>query len=412
MRDTLGIILAGGQGNRLSPLTKDRAKPAVPFGGIYRIIDFTLSNCINSNLRQVYVLSQYKSSSLERHIRLGWNILSPDLGEFITCIPPQQRVNNKWYQGTADAIYQNLYNIRMENPRNILILSGDHIYKMDYGEMLNFHLEKSAALTIAAIEVPTAKARGFGIIEVDENFRVSGFQEKPDSPSSLPHDVAHSFASMGIYIFNAELLYKALENDSCDETSEHDFGKSIIPKLVAKNLPVYAYNFKDENKKEAKYWRDVGTIDAYWNANMDLVNVDPVFNLYDTYWPIRTYQIQAPPAKTVFAQERPPEHEGHPPRIGITLDSMIAPGAIVSGGWVKHSIISPNVKIHSYSRIENSVLFSQVEVGRYSRIKNTIIDKYVKIPRHTVIGENWEEDIKRFKISEGGIRVVPKGMVL
>lgn len=407
MRKTLAIIMAGGAGKRLFPLTRDRAKPAVPFGGIYRLIDFTLSNCINSHLRKILILPQYKCLSLDRHLRMGWQFFPPELGEYIISLHPQQRIGEQWYQGTADAIYQNFYSINADKPEHILILSGDHIYKMNYAEMLAYHEAKDAHLTVAAIEIPIEQASEFGVFEIDENYHIRGFAEKPQNPVSLPFNEKQVFASMGVYIFDTDVLYEALGSDALHNT-EHDFGKNIIPAMIKNNSRVFAYNFKDENKKEAKYWRDVGTIDAYWEANMDLVAVSPVFNLYDKDWPIRTYQGQYPPTKTVFAQED--KQKAQPSRMGVALDSIISHGCIISGGKIQNTVLSPNVRINSYSYVYNSVLFEEVEVGRHAMIKNAIIDKGVKIPEHTKIGYNLEEDAKKYFVSPGGIIVIPKGM--
>ncbi len=298
--DSLVIVLAGGAGERLYPLTKDRAKPAVYFGGPYRIIDFALSNCINSGLRRIFIATQYKSLSLNRHIRMGWNVVSEELGEFVEILPPQKRVSEHWYQGTADAVYQNLYSIMRENPHHLIVLSGDHVYKMDYMRMLRFHQERRAAVTLAAIEVPTSDANRFGVVAIDEEERVTGFEEKPEDPSPIPGSPGFALASMGVYIFDPDVLVRALEADA-NQPTNHDFGKDIIPALIHQ-VPVYAYRFYDENKKVSKYWRDIGTIDAYFEANMDLCQVNPEFNLYDPEWPLRTYQRQAPPAKFVFVK--------------------------------------------------------------------------------------------------------------
>lgn len=397
----LAMILAGGKGERLHPLTLHRAKPAVPFGGIYRIIDFTLSNCINSGIRKIAVLTQYKSMSLDKHLRLGWNFFSGELNEYIISVPPQQRVGDKWYQGTADAIYQNIYMIEKDAPDHLLILAGDHIYKMDYSEMFRFHREQKADATVAAIEVPLAQARAFGVIEVDDGCRIVGFEEKPKKPRHIPGKPNVAFASMGIYLFNTRTILDHLKFDALRDTS-HDFGMNIIPQMM-KGSRVCAYNFIDENRKEAKYWRDVGTIDAYWEANMDLVSVDPLLNLYDNAWSIRTYQTQNPPAKFVFAQE---EKGG---RLGIALDSIVSHGCIVSGGRVQNSVLSHNVRVNSYADVRGSVLMENVDIGRHCRIQNAIIDKDVIIPPHTEIGYNVEEDRKRFHVSPGGIVVIGKG---
>lgn len=405
MKDILAIVLAGGRGERLHPLTIHRAKPAVPFGGKYRIIDFTLSNCINSNIRKIVVLTQYKSLSLDRHLSMGWsNLFSQELNEFIFTIPPQQRMDNRWYAGTADAVYQNIYFMEKVGTPYFLILSGDHIYKMDYSDMFQFHLEKDAIATVAAIEVDIKTASAFGVMEVDTENRIIGFQEKPKEPKSIPGSPAQSLASMGIYLFNSEILIKELKKDAVMESSSHDFGKDLIPRLIETER-VFAYNFKDENKKEAKYWRDVGTIDAYWEANMDLVSVDPLLNLYDKDWPIRTYEYQHPPAKFVFAQE----FKGG--RLGIALDSIVCDGTIISGGRVQNSVISANVRINSWADVRESILMENVEIGRYARIRRAIIDKDVYIPNETVIGYDSKKDQESFHISPNGIVVIPKVVI-
>lgn len=397
----LAMILAGGKGERLHPLTLHRAKPAVPFGGIYRIIDFTLSNCLNSHIRKIAVLTQYKSMSLYKHLGLAWNFLSGELNEFIIPVPPQQRVGDRWYQGTADAIYQNIYMIEKDAPNHLLILAGDHIYKMDYSEMLKFHQERNADATVACIEVPRSMATAFGVVEVDKNSRIIGFEEKPADPRPMPGRADLSFVSMGIYLFNTEKILEHLRFDALRDTS-HDFGKNIIPEMLSTSR-VFAYNFKDENKKEAKYWRDVGTIDAYWEASMDLVSVDPLLNLYDRAWPIRTYQGQHPPAKFVFAQE---EKGG---RLGIALDSIVGQGCIISGGRVQNSVLSQNVRVNSYSNVRESILMENVDVGRHCLIRRAVIDKDVKIPPYTEIGYNLDEDRKRFHVTPSGIVVIGKG---
>ena len=402
-KKVLAFIMAGGKGERLLPLTRDRTKPAVPFGGIYRIIDFTLTNCINSGLSRIYVLTQYKSASLHRHIRLGWNILSSELNEYIELLPAQQRVGETWYLGTADAIYQNLYALEIDHPDVVLILAGDHIYKMDYYALIDFHREIDADLTVAVVEMDKEKSVHLGVVEVDSMGRVRGFQEKPAKPKTIPHQPDKIYASMGIYIFKQKVLEEELHEDAKKNNSTHDFGKDIIPQMLKKDLKVAAYNFIDENKKEAKYWRDIGTIDAYYEANMDLIQVDPVFNLYDRDWPIRTYQEQFPPAKTVFAGE---EITG---RVGLVLDSLIAGGCIVSGGRVQRSILSPNVRVNSYSQIYDSILMEGVNVGRHAKIKKAIIDKDVDIHQGMVIGYDLEEDKKKFYVSDSGIVVVAKG---
>jgi len=394
--DSLVIVLAGGAGERLYPLTKDRAKPAVYFGGPYRIIDFSLSNCINSGLRRIFIATQYKSLSLNRHIRMGWGIVSEELGEFVEILPPQKRVSEHWYQGTADAVYQNLYSIMREGPRYLIVLSGDHVYKMDYSRMLRFHQERGAAVTLATIEVPVADANRFGIIAVDETERVTGFQEKPKAPSAIPHLPDLALASMGVYIFDTDVLVKALEADALQPTT-HDFGKDIIPALIHQ-APVYSYRFYDENKKAAKYWRDIGTLDAYFEANMDLCQVNPEFNLYDPEWPLRTYQPQAPPAKFVFAESGI--------RCGQALDSVISPGCIVSGSSIFGSVLCPNVRVHSFCRIEQCILMPGVRVGRHAKIKRAIIDRDVLIPRGALIGYDIDDDRRRHTVTDGGVVVV------
>lgn len=405
MHDILAVVLAGGKGERLYPLTIHRAKPAVPFGGKYRIIDFTLSNCINSNIRKIAILTQYKSLSLERHIYTGWSkLFSYELDEFIFTLPPQQRLDNRWYAGTADAVYQNIYFLEKEAPRYLLILSGDHIYKMDYSEMFAFHLEKKAIATVAAIEVDKKSASSFGVMEVDADSRIIGFEEKPKIPKTIPGMPEQSLASMGVYLFDFEILVKELKKDASMESSSHDFGKDLIPRLI-KTGNVFAYNFKDENKKEAKYWRDVGTIDAYWEANMDLVSVDPLLNLYDNEWPIRTCEMQHPPTKFVFAQELPGG------RLGIALDSIVCEGCIISGGRVQNSVLSSNVRINSWADVRESILMENVEIGRYAKIRRAIIDKDVYIPPNTVVGYNTEKDNESFHISPKGIVVIPKVVI-
>jgi glucose-1-phosphate adenylyltransferase len=400
VKSVLAITLAGGKGERLYPLTRDRTKPAVPFGAIYRIVDFTLSNCINSNLRKIYILSQYKSLSLSRHTQLGWNILSSTLGEFITVVPAQQRINEHWYKGTADAIYQNIYLLQKELPELTLILSGDHVYKMDYRKIVDFHREKGADVTVAAVEVDQSLSKEFGVIEVDGDFRITGFQEKPDCPQTVPDKPDKILASMGIYVFNTELMVRELIADAKKSTA-HDFGKDIIPKLVS-DKGVFAYNFVDP-KGEAKYWRDVGTIEAYYESNMDLIAVSPLLNLYDPEWPIHTYHAPFPPAKTVF------DESSEKCRKGTALESIISGGCIISGGEVKRSLVSPDVRIDSCATVEESILLEGVRIGEGARIKRSIIDKHSAIPPGMEIGYNLEEDAKRFTVTTSGIVVVPKG---
>ncbi len=420
MKNTLAFIMAGGKGERLMPLTQDRAKPAVPFGGIYRIVDLTLSNCINSELYRIIVLPQYKSQSLTDHLEAGWNIFNQKLGHFLKIVPPQQRISGEWYQGTADSIRQNLYLIEQTKPRHVLILSGDHIYKMDYSRFLNYHLEKDADLSIALLELGKEMAHEMGIAEVDEDYRIHGFQEKPKkNPKTIPGDPSRVLASMGIYLFNTDTLLDALKS-----INEDDFGQDIIPRLIPESR-VYAYHFQQQNviedyiydtkengerrlrleprTRDSSYWRDVGTLDAYWNANMDLTGVSPSFNLYGRNWSIQTYQVPAPPAKFVFSDERPESF-----RVGKALDSLVAPGSIISG-IVRNSVISYYVFIQSWATVEESVIMDNVVVGRHCMIKKAIIDKHNEIPAHTKIGYNPKEDRKLFTVTPRGIVAVPKG---
>ena len=397
MHQTLTILLAGGAGERLYPLTRNRAKPAVPFGGIYRIIDFTLSNCVNSGCRRILVLTQYKSNSLARHITRGWNFLHPELGEFIEIIPPQMRINSNWYLGTADAIYQNFYSINQHDPGDVLILSGDHIYKMNYQKMAQRHREAGADLTVAAIEVPLEEARRFGVFEVDAGGRATGFEEKPDRPKPLPDSPGTALASMGVYIFNAEALRRAVSEDAERRDSHHDFGRDIIPRMLASGK-VFTFRFEDENRKHAKYWRDVGTIDSYWEANMDLVAVDPLFNLYDRDWPMRTDMPTLPPAKFVFAEM------GN--RFGVAVDSIVSPGCIVSGGLVDRCVLSPGVRVNSYAHVQESILMHGCVVGRHCRLRRVIVEKGVRIPENTLIGYDLARDASRFRVTPSGVVVV------
>lgn len=399
MKDTLGVLLAGGAGERLYPLTRDRAKPAVTFGGIYRIIDITLSNCLNSDLRHVYILTQYKALSLNRHLREGWNILGREVGEFIEVLPPMKRVSDQWYQGTADAVYQNIYSIGSEQPKHVLILSGDHIYKMNYGKMMKQHLDSAADITLATIQIDPKESYHFGVVDVDKDSRINGFEEKPKNTTlRSPWNHEKAAASMGVYLFNADVLIPVLLKDAENPQSSHDFGKDILPKMVD-DYRVYAYDFIDENKKEALYWRDVGTLEAYYEANMDIVSVSPIFNLYDKEWPIRTHQRQYPPAKFVFAESG---------RTGTALDSIVSNGCIVSGGMVKNSVLSPDVRVNSYCDIDSCILFSHVSVGRSCRIRRAILDRDVHIPAGTTIGYDAEADRQRYFVTESGITVVTR----
>ncbi len=404
MRRILTMVLAGGKGERLHPLTLHRAKPAVPFGGKYRIIDITLSNCLNSGLRKMAVLIQYKSYSLDRHIRTAWNILNPEVQEFIISIPPQQRISEDWYRGTADAVFQNLFLLDNEQAEYVLILAGDHIYKMDYKEMLDCLLEQHADVVVGALECPLEDATRFGVIAVDNDLRIQRWDEKPANPTPMPGDPGQALVSMGIYLFKADVLRKCLSEDAAQDTA-HDFGRTIIPQMIQTSR-VYAFKFQDRNKKAVKYWRDIGTIDAYWEANMDLVAVDPQFNLYDQDWPLRTYQGQFPPAKFVFAQN----YEGG--RMGVALDSIVCGGCIVSGARVQNSVLSPDVIIRDHSEVSESVVMEHVRIGEHCKIRRAIIDKDVVIPDKTEIGYDPDLDRARFDVTDSGLVVISKGMKL
>lgn len=402
-RSVLALILAGGKGTRLEPLTRDRAKPAVPFGGAYRIIDFTLSNCINSGLRKILILTQYKAASLDRHINLGWKFLSHDLGEYINILPPQQRIDESWYQGTANAVYQNIYSIEKENADYTLILSGDHIYKMDYDHLIQQHIASGAECTIGCIPVPLADCIHFGVIRVDDGLRVTSFVEKPASIDPMPDDPQRCLASMGIYVFNTNFLFDQLCRDATDQNSAHDFGKNILPGIIGTHH-LQAYPFRDRNSGRTMYWRDVGTLDSLYEANMDLIHVDPELNLYDKSWPIRTYQPQEPPPKFVFSQTY-----AAPPRVGQALDSMVCAGSIISGGSVQRSILGFNVRVNSYAAVEDSILFDGVHVGRHARIRRAIIDKRVRVPEGMQIGYDLDRDRERgFTVTDSGIVVIGK----
>lgn len=399
-RKTLALVLAGGEGSRLKDLTRWRAKPAVPFGGKYRIIDFVLSNCVNSGIRRIGVLTQYKSHSLIRHVQRAWSFMRYEVGEFVELLPAQQRVDKEWYRGTADALYQNLDILRRHEPEYVIVLGGDHIYSMDYSKMLLAHAESGADVTIGCIEVPRMEATGFGVMSVDENFKVVKFTEKPADPEAMPNKPDKALASMGIYIFKTDFLFQKLIEDRDNPNSSNDFGKDIIPSII-KDHHVLAYPFVDENDNPV-YWRDVGTLESYWQASMDLCSISPELNLYNQDWPIWTYQAQMPPAKFAFDDDN---------RRGSAIDSMVSAGCVLSGAKVKRSIISSGCFLHSYSEIKDSVLLPKVEIGRHCRIKNAIIDKGCKIPANTIIGEDPVEDAKRFYVDESGLVLVTPEML-
>ncbi len=400
-RGTLAVIMAGGRGERLRQLTEDRCKPAAPFGGKFRIIDFVLSNCLNSGIRQISVLTQYKAHSLIQHIGKGWGFLRGEFGEFIEIIPAQQRLGPEWYQGTADALWQNMELIRAHRPLHVLVLAGDHIYKMDYGPMIGFHVEKEADITVGVVEVPIDRAREFGVVGVDESNRVLNFLEKPRDPPPIPGRPDVAMASMGIYVFNPRLLERLLRADADDPDSTHDFGKNIIPAAIEK-LRVFAYPFEDVRSKAQHYWRDVGTIDAYYEANMELVRVSPELNIYDEQWPIWTYQEQLPPAKFVFDDED---------RRGCAIDSMVSGGCIISGSRVTNSLLFSQVRVHDYSTVDRSVILPRVRIGERCVIRNAIIDEGAVVPDGTTIGVDPAQDRERFYVSENGVTLVTASML-
>jgi glucose-1-phosphate adenylyltransferase len=404
MKDVLTLILAGGKGTRLEPLTQDRSKPAVPFGGAYRIIDFPLSNCINSGLRRILVLTQYKAASLDRHIDVGWKFLYRELNEFIDVVPPQQRIDENWYLGTADAVYQNIYMIEKHQPKYVLILSGDHIYKMDYRKLIEAHLKTKAAATLACIPMELEYSREFGVIQVDADWRVQRFVEKPAKTDPMPDDPMRFLASMGVYVFDARFLYELLCSDANKPESAHDFGKNIIPSII-KDHRVMAYPFRDPETGQTLYWRDVGTIEAFYEANLDMVAVKPELNLYDQSWPLHTYIPPYPPAKTVFTTTDGPER-----RVGEVLGSAVCSGSIISGGRVRNSLLAYNVRVNSWAEVDDSLLFDDVQIGRHAKVRRAIIDKYAVIPEGGRVGFDPAEDIANgYTVTESGIVVVPKG---
>jgi glucose-1-phosphate adenylyltransferase len=400
-RGTLAIIMAGGRGERLKQLTEDRCKPAAPFGGKFRIIDFVLSNCLNSGIRQISVLTQYKAHSLIQHIGKGWGFLRGEFGEFIEIIPAQQRLGPEWYQGTADALWQNMELIRAHRPLHVLVLAGDHIYKMDYGPMIGFHVEKEADITVGVVEVPVDRAREFGVVGIDEANRVLSFLEKPQNPPSIPGRPDVTMASMGIYVFNPRLLERLLRADSEDPASAHDFGKNIVPDAIDK-LRVFAYPFEDVRSKAQHYWRDVGTIDAYYEANMELVRVSPELNIYDEQWPIWTYQEQLPPAKFVFDDDD---------RRGCAIDSMVSGGCIISGSRVSNSLLFSQVRVHEHSTVDRSVILPRVRIGEDCVVRNAIIDEGAVVPDGMSIGVDPAQDRERFYVSENGVTLVTASML-
>ena len=405
-RNPYAMILAGGRGSRLMQLTDWRSKPAVPFGGKFRIIDFTLSNCVNSGIRRIGVATQYKAQSLIQHLQRGWSFLDGRFGEFIDLLPAQQQISEEWYQGTADAVFQNMDLLRRNSPKYVIVLSGDHIYKMDYGRMLAQHAQNQADMTVACIDVPRMEATAFGVIHIDESHRVKSFVEKPADPPAMPGKPDRALASMGIYVFNAEFLYEQLVRDSQQPGSAHDFGKDVIPHCVSR-YRVFAHDFADScvelQAGRAPYWRDVGTIDAFWEANMELTKVTPELNMYDQDWPIWTHQEQMPPAKFIFDED-----DG---RRGIAVDSLVSGGNIISGGSVYRSLLFSNVRVHSYATIEDSVILNNVDIGRHAKLRRVVIDKHCRIPEGMTIGFDREQDSQRFHVSAGGVTLVTPEML-
>jgi len=403
-KNTVALILAGGRGSRLKNLTEWRAKPAVPFAGKFRIIDFPLSNCVNSGVRRIGVVTQYKAHSLLQHLHRGWSFLRGEFNEFVELLPAQQRIEESWYRGTADAVFQNLDILRDYEAAYVLILGGDHVYKMDYGEMLAFHAANAADMTVACIDVSLEEAREFGVMSVDAKQRVIAFHEKPEHPEPMPGSPDRALASMGIYVFNADFLFEQLTRDADEPNSSHDFGKDIIPYIMSR-YQIFAHRFSDScvgSPGDAPYWRDVGTVDAYWEANMELTKVTPDLNLYDETWPIWTYQAQLPPAKFVFDEDD---------RRGSAVDSLVSGGCIISGASVRQSLLFSNVHVHSYANVKDSVILPNVEIGRGARLSRVVVDRGCKIPEGMVVGENHEEDAKRFYVTPKGITLITTDML-
>ena len=401
LEQTVAVVLAGGEGQRLYPLTRDRAKPAVPFGGIYRVVDFTLSNCVNSGIRRIHVVTQYKSSSLDRHIKQAWSIFANEMGEYIDVLPPQKRSVERWYEGTADALFQNIYMLQQERPEVVLILSGDHVYKMDYSEMIAAHLTSGADVTVACTEAPLDAATRMGVLAVDAQGYVRRFDEKPVCAESMAGNPDAALVSMGIYVFSTATLIREVTR-VVGSDGNHDFGRDILPSMVRRGNTVMAFPFRDRNSGAVNYWRDIGTLDSYFEAHMDLVAVSPIFNLYDTEWPIRTYQHQGPPAKTVFRDED---------RKGEVLDSLVSSGCIISGARVEQSVLGPGVFVHSWAHLDACVAFENVDIGRHAKIRRAIIDKDVNIPDGERIGFDLDRDRQRFTVTDNGVVVIPKGHV-
>ncbi|MDB5807910.1 MAG: glucose-phosphate adenylyltransferase [Betaproteobacteria bacterium] len=404
-KQTLALVLAGGRGSRLGPLTDWRAKPAVPFGGKFRIVDFALSNCVNSGIRRIGIATQYKAQSLIHHVQRGWSFFDGRFNEFIELLPAQQRITRDWYKGTADAVYQNLDILRRHDPRIVLVLAGDHVYKMDYSRMIDEHVARRADMTVGCVEVPVAEATQLGVMEVDEKFQVTGFQEKPAEPKPIPGRADTALGSMGIYVFNAPFLYEQLIKDAEDPESDHDFGHNIIPRLVAGGYRVSAHRLKDSCTQLTDgqpYWRDVGTVDAYWEANMELTRVTPALDLYDQTWPIWTHQEQLPPAKFIF------DTDG---RRGAAIDSMVSGGCIISGSTVKCSLLFSSVRVHSYCSIEQAVILPDVEIGRGAVLHRVVVDRGARIPPGLKVGVDIEEDRRRFHVSDKGITLITPEML-